>query len=347
MNSKFKQTMEFTSLMNQLTVSGLSLNESLNIIDSSESSSKNNSIASMINVQIRKGKSFYDAILQLKDYFPEYYTAMIKICSVTGNAGKIFSRLYLYLDNKNKLAAKIKSAMVYPCAVLLISIIIMVLSAVFLVPKMKDLFHQIGGSSETTLCNTVDHLQHSLYYAIAILISLTGSIVFIKKLIKRSPGFSYLFDKMIMMCPVAGKRIIEFELLNYCSMMEILLESGLSLDFSMKESLKIISNSFLRKELIEINKDTLKGCSLSKSLKKHDLFPASMVQWIYIGERSGKTTETFRQLRSYYSELTSKTISNITALAEPLITGILGTFLLLAVLKFIVPFFEIYGGMEF
>ena len=81
MNHKYKQTLEFTSLMDQLTSSGLSLNESLNIINSSITGSKKNSIASMINNQIRKGKSFSDAVLQLREYFPEYYSTMIRICS--------------------------------------------------------------------------------------------------------------------------------------------------------------------------------------------------------------------------------------------------------------------------
>lgn len=346
MNHKYKQTLEFTSLMDQLTSSGLSLNESLNIINSSITGSKKNSIASMINNQIRKGKSFSDAVLQLREYFPEYYSTMIRICSATGNVEKIFSRLFHYLDNKNKLVSRIKSAMIYPAAVLVISTIMLVLSSIYLIPKLKDLFHQIGGKSEITLCNTIDHLQQNIYITLVFFLLLAFLICLLKKTIKKSQKFSFSFNKMILSIPFAGKTILDFELLNYCSMMEILTESGLPLDYSMKESLKIIKNSFLLKEFSEINKETFKGCSLSNSLKRHSVIPSAMIQWIYIGEKSGKTSETFKQLRMYYSERTSKTISTITALTEPLITAVLGLFILLIVLKFIVPFFEIYGSME-
>ncbi len=332
---------EFTQIMEQLISSGLSIKDSLDVLSEVE----DNNIANEILEEIKKGKSFADAINDMREIFPSLYRGIILIGDKVGSVEKIFPRLRIYLENQKKIKDKITGALIYPSVVLFTTIIGAVLLALFVFPKLQLMFQEFGGEAASQLQTNIQNLRIGL---LIVGFFLSGILMFFgmfSKFSKDKIEIKKIKDKLLLKIPIISSFLISFETLNFSFAMETLTAGGVTIENALKEAAAVISNIEYKNCIEKVLSDIVKGDSLFIAFSKYKIFPQYMKKWMKVGERSGKTEQIFFQIRNYYqNEIEIKT-TKFMSLIEPALIIVIGIFLLILVLTIIVPIFSLYGSI--
>lgn len=338
--------LELTQMMEQLINSGLSLKESLEITSQmNKSGSETGKLAGIIYEKIQKGISFAKAVNSLADTFPAVYRGIISVGDKIGSVERIFPRLRVYLETQKKIKEKVKSALIYPCIVLITAFLGMLAMILFVFPKLEEMFAEFGGDAVTILQNNIQNLKTGLLVILIILLLVITGILVLRIGSKRHKNIREEQDKLILKIPVLGNFISQWETLNFSFAMETLTSGGVTVEAAIPESITVVSNCAYQKALKDVSADIIKGESLSEAFSKRKVFPEYMSRWILVGEKSGQPEHVFSQIRNYYQAEIEKFMNKFMTLIEPALILLIGLFMIVLVLTVIVPVFSIYGSV--
>jgi type II secretory pathway component PulF len=336
---------EFTELTSVLLESGLTLKDAL-IVEKDIFSGKNRSaLLDTIIGFIDKGGSFYNAIESCGEAFPSVYRGMIRIGDKTGSTEKMFPRLAEYLTEKKKIRDTLLSALMYPALVLTMVIVGMIGISVFLLPRLIELFSQLGGNAAKTLGANAEKMKATLLIFLIIVILLIISLPLLQSLKKKDKKFAQTFDSMLLHTPWIGTVVKAFQTMNFAFAMEILSSGTIPMEIALEESKAVVSNAAYRQAIDEVRSAIMRGESLSAACSTRDEFPTYVSRWLAVGERSGRADKVFAQIRKYFQSDTERITSRALALAEPALILVVGGIVLWVVVSFILPLFTIYGSV--
>ena len=341
-----RTVLEFTQMMEELIVSGLSIKDSLDVMCVVDDKNKTQGkIAQRLLENIKKGDSFSDAIINMPDYFSDVYCGIINVGNKIGSVEKIFPRLRMYLEMKKKLRDKLISAITYPCLVLFTAIIAFFSMILFVFPKLKTMFAEFGGNAAETLETNISNMQNIFAIIITVILIFVTALFTIKILEKQNSNIKIKSDRIKLHIPFIGHFLSCFETLNFSFAMETLTGGGVSVETAIKEAESVVSNSAYKQSLENVKDRIQKGEALSSAFSKHSIFPIYMTKWILIGERSGNTEQVFSQIRKYFQNKIEQNITKFMSLIEPTLILLIGILLLLLVFTIIVPVFSLYGSI--
>lgn len=341
-----KSVLEFTQMMEQLIESGLSMKDALEVTSLISKNKKGSvRIAEELLMNIQKGVSFADSINEMEDVFPSVYRGIIKVGDKVGTVEKIFPRLRTYLETNQKIKDKLKGALIYPLIVLFTAVMGVIAMTVFVFPKLQEMFEEFGGEASVLLQRNIIKLKTGSIVLLSIIILLIISIFIIKIIMKKNVNFKQSFDSVLLKIPLIGKFQIYWNTLNFAFAMETLTAGSVTIDNAIPEAQSVITNSAYNRALSEVNKDIMKGVSLSSAFKKHKEFPEYMSRWMVVGEKSGKPDKIFSQIRNYFQNYIDQYIIKIMALIEPALIILVGLIILLFVVTIVVPVFSLYGSI--
>lgn len=341
-----KSVLEFTQMMEQLIESGLSMKDALEVTSLISKNKKGSvRIAEEILVDIQKGISFADSVNNMEDVFPSVYRGIIRVGDKVGTVEKIFPRLRTYLETNQKLKEKLKGALIYPLIVLFTAVIGVIAMAVFVFPKLQEMFEEFGGEASVLLQRNISKLKSGSVVLLSLLILIFILIVVLKIFVKKNIKFKQFIDAFVLKIPLIGKFQIYWNTLNFAFAMETLTAGSVTIDNAIPEAQSVITNAAYNKALSEVNKDIMKGISLSTAFKKHKEFPDYMSRWMVVGEKSGKPDKIFSQIRNYFQNYIDQYIVKIMALIEPALIVLVGGIILLFVITIVVPVFSLYGSI--
>lgn len=341
-----KSVLEFTQMMEQLIESGLSMKDALEVTSLISKNKKGSvRIAEELLMNIQKGVSFADSINEMEDVFPSVYRGIIKVGDKVGTVEKIFPRLRTYLETNQKIKDKLKGALIYPLIVLFTAVMGVIAMTVFVFPKLQEMFEEFGGEASVLLQRNIIKLKTGSIVLLSIIILLIISIFIIKIIMKKNVNFKQSFDSVLLKIPLIGKFQIYWNTLNFAFAMETLTAGSVTIDNAIPEAQSVITNAAYNRALSEVNKDIMKGVSLSSAFKKHKEFPEYMSRWMVVGEKSGKPDKIFSQIRNYFQNYIDQYIIKIMALIEPALIILVGLIILLFVVTIVVPVFSLYGSI--
>ncbi len=336
---------ELTDLLTLMFGSGLSLKDSLEVAESVFSKGKGKDLVSLLLERIRKGGSFASALEDAKESFPPVYRGMTRIGERIGSLDQVFSRLSTYLKDEKKLRDRFISALTYPLIVLGVALISGLMIAIFLLPRLRDMFSVIGPD----MAARFDALMTTLGVVFIVIgIAAAGGIVFIisaARMRKKGGPAAVRIDSLILKIPLVSPLLMDRELLNFTFAMETLSSAGVSVEQALTESSQAASNAALREGILAIRERVVKGEKLSAAFASSPLFPLRVSRWIGIGERVGHVEKVFSQLRAFYQQEVEKWLTRLMALMEPALIVGLGIVIILFVVLFIVPIFSMYGNI--
>ena len=319
-----KEVGMLTGELATLLESGLPLDRSLTILlQLTEDNPKLNRLVNDVLDKVKGGKALADALESQGDVFSKFYLNMIRAGEMGGNLGGVLQRLGDYLERSQELKDTVKTALIYPAILLVMSLLSLFVMLTFVVPQFKEMFDSAGQSLPVPtqiVVGLAEFLQS--YWWILLLMVLTG-VQYMKSQLA-DPVSRKDWDKRFLSMPLFGQIVINMETANFSRTFGTLLGNGVSILKSLGIVRETVTNGVLADLLADAEEQLKQGRTMSEALAKKDLFPKLAVQMIKMGEETGRLEEMLMRVAVIYDKQLKTTIQRMLALLEPALIISLG-----------------------
>ena len=336
-----KDKIDFTSIFHTLNVSGVAVIETLVFIENDASSKNVRAVAHELRKIIVAGSTFADAIARHSDIFDNVYIGLSKAGEDSGEMDKTLERLIMLLKKQDAIRSKVIGALLYPCFVIVLAIIIMLVMLMFVFPEFQKMFQSLGKDLPATTQFCIDaglFLRHNWMLLIG---SVIAAIVAIK-FASSTKSIVRAVDNFFLKIPLIDELIKFANLANFIAVMFVAYEAGIPIVDCLYLSNLTIGNTILREATSKATVSVQQGQSLSNAMRQTGAFPKMLVFMIAAGEQSGRLGEMLNYSSKYIDGELDKIIDTMTKLIEPFMLIVIGALVLFMALSLYLPLFQSY-----
>lgn len=292
----------------------------------------------LINIKdgVKAGESLASEMAKYKRVFPNVYTQLVKAGEASGKLEVILNRLTSYLERTEETQKKIKKAMAYPIAMISFSLLIVVGVISFLVPRLKDMFSNMGkelpGPTQFLISLSDLFLNNYIIITIVTLVLIVAFMYW-----QGTPKGRYRIHATILKIPMFAYFSKTRAVVQFSKTLGMLLESGVNLSEALDIVCKIVDNEILRKKLLEARENIIKEGKIAKYLKKTGMFPAIASYMISTGEESGELAQMLMTVGADYDAELSELTEGLTNKITPIMTIIMAVIILFIILSIFLP----------
>ena len=328
----------FTRQLSFLLHSGVSLAQSIGLCVRTTDSPAFKEVLKQILKQLEGGQSFSRCLRARSDIFDGFYVNMIVCAEETGCLDQVLEDLANYMEKAEMVKSRVKSAMMYPVVVLLISLAIITGIIIFVVPQFANLYADKGGLPALTQAFVLlsDLLRNNPLPFIGALI---GIPLFIYQYSKTENG-KEVIQTLIQGLPLFGKIQFQAGMVRFFRSFHSLLKSGVNFLEALDVAYNIAGHPVVQRGIKISRQYVVNGKSFAKGLETSRAFPPLVSQMIKIGEESGKLEQSFENLTNYYEKLLDNLISGLIKMIEPILLVFLGGIVGTIVLALYLPVFN-------
>lgn len=335
---------EITALTRQLATlltAGIPLLQAFSIIAKGQQNLKMQALTHKIKYSIEKGNSVAETLAYYPQYFGTLYQSLILAGERSGTLDRMFEKIALYRENMDVIRGKIKKALFYPTAVIMIALLITVFLLVFIVPQFKILFTGFGAQLPTATLFIIKTSEFLQTYGWILLLLVIGFIIALNQTIKRSSVFANKFDRLLLALPITGSIIKHAILARFARTLATTFAAGLPLIDAIQITAGTADNRIYNNAILKIADEIKGGNMLHSSLKQVELFPYLLVQMIAVGEESGTLEKMLQKSAEIYEKAVDNAVENLSSLLEPVIMVILGLLIGGLVIAMYLPIFKL------
>jgi len=293
-----------------------------------------------IRNDISSGTGFAASLRKHPKHFDNLYCNLVESGEQAGALEQMLDRIATYLEKTETLKKKVKKAMTYPIAVIVVAIIVTAILLVKVVPQFESLFQGFGADLPV-FTQFVVHLSEWMQkWWFVVLIGIVGSIFLFKEARRRSQKFSDFIDKWILKVPVVGEILDKSAVAKFGRVLSTTFAAGVPLVDALESVSGATGNAVYRDAVINIKNDVSSGTQLQASMRNQDIFPVMAVQLTAIGEESGNLDEMLGKVAEHYEAVVDDMVDNLTALMEPMIMAVLGVLVGGLIVAMYLPIFQ-------
>ena len=319
---------------------GVPLVQSFDIVaDGLENKGLQELVMSLRN-DISSGTSFAGALRKHPKHFDELYCNLVDSGEKSGALEAMLDRVATYLEKTENLKKKVKKAMTYPIAVIVVAIIVTAILLVKVVPQFESLFQGFGADLPV-FTQMVIHISEWLQsWWFAVLLGIVGFIFIFRESRRRSRAFSDLVDKYMLKLPIVGEILDKSAVAKFGRVLSTTFAAGVPLVDALDSVAGATGNAVYRDAILNIKTDVASGTQLQASMRQQDVFPVMAVQLTAIGEESGNLDEMLGKVAEHYERVVDDMVDNLTALMEPMIMAVLGVLVGGLIIAMYLPIFQ-------
>ncbi len=333
----------FTRQMATMMKAGVPLLQSFDIIGEGFENQNMRKLVDEIKQEVAAGNSYADSLRKKPRYFDDLYCNLVESGEQSGSLETLLDRIATYKEKTEALKAKIKKAMTYPIAVIVVAIIVSAILLIKVVPQFENVFHGFGADLPAftmMVINLSRWLQDWWYVAFAG----AFAIAFLfKHAHRRSEKLRDGLDRALLKAPIIGDILYKSALARYARTLSTTFAAGVPLVDALGSVAGAAGNVVFRNAVMRIRDEVSSGVQLNFSMRGTGVFPAMAVQMAAIGEESGALDEMLDKLASFYEEEVDNMVDNLTTLMEPLIMAVLGVLVGGLIVAMYLPIFQLGG----
>lgn len=336
----------FCRFMATMLKAGLPLPEAIDILRQEAQSKKMKQILFDVSFSIRKGGTLSAVMSKYKEEFDAVFLTMIKAGEESGTLEESFAYLAKQLLASYELSQKVKSSMMYPSVIILAMIASAIIMVAFVLPQMSQVFLTLNVELPTLtkfVLNTGKTIGENLAFTLGLffLVIFTVITLFI---IRSTRQFLVSY---IVKLPVINKVMDQLDTARFARTLSTLLRSGVPIMVALDVSSDVLKQPHLKKQAKDFSAGVAKGKSLAEILvSQKKSFPATMIQTIRAGEKTGSLEIVLDELASFYELEVDYSLKRATALIEPILMLLIGIAVGAMVILMITPIYSIVGGLE-
>ncbi|MDV3503067.1 type II secretion system F family protein [Marinobacter sp. M-5] len=319
---------------------GVPLVQSFDIVaDGLENKGLQDLVMSIRN-DIASGTSFAGALSRHPKYFDDLYCNLVDSGEKAGALEQMLDRIATYLEKTEILKKKVKKAMTYPIAVVVVAIVVTAILLVKVVPQFEALFQGFGADLPVFTQMVVGLSEWMQQWWFAVLLGIMGTVFVFKETKRRSQKFSDAVDKFSLRIPIVGEILDKSAVAKFGRVLSTTFAAGVPLVDALESVSGATGNAVYRDAIRTIKNDVSSGTQLQASMRRVDVFPTMAVQLTAIGEESGNLDEMLSKVAEHYEAVVDDMVDNLTALMEPMIMAVLGVLVGGLIVAMYLPIFQ-------
>lgn len=337
---KLKEISVFSRQFATMINSGLPILRSLAILADQASNAELARVLTAARLDVEQGASLSIAMGKHPKVFNDLFISMVKSGETGGSLDAVLLRLADMIENEVKLRGKIKSAMTYPIAVVVLVFLIMAAMLFFVVPQFATIFDTLGGTLPLPTRVLLMMSDFAKAYWWLILISAFAFRFFFKRW-KKTPAGRASVDAAKLRVPVFGTLFHKTAIARFSSTLSMLLRSGVPILQALEIVSETVNNKVISDAVIDVQSSVREGESMAKPLGRHAVFPPMVVQMIAVGEETGQVDTMLEKVASFYNQEVEAAVDALTSLIEPLLIAVIGGCVGAAVIALYMPMFNV------
>ena len=330
----------FTRQMATMMKAGVPLVQSFDIVTDGLENQGLRELVSAVRNDIASGTSFANALRRHPKHFDDLYCNLVDSGEKAGALETMLARIATYLEKTEILKKKVKKAMTYPAAIVVVAIIVTAILLVKVVPQFESLFQGFGAElpAFTQFIVAISDWMQKWWFIV--LLGIIGFIYLFKEAIRRSQRFSDIIDKYVLKLPVVGEILDKSAVAKFGRVLSTTFAAGVPLVDALESVAGATGNAIYRDAVMKIRDDVSSGTQLQASMKETGVFPVMAVQLTSIGEESGSLDEMLEKVADHYESVVDDMVDNLTALMEPMIMVVLGVLVGGLIIGMYLPIFQ-------
>jgi type IV pilus assembly protein PilC len=343
MNSKIKPAdiALFTRQLATMMKAGVPLVQSFDIVADGMDNAMMKDLILKIRDEVSSGNSFaYSIRAQPREYFDDLFCNLIDAGEQSGSLETMLDRLAEYKEKTEALKAKIKAAMNYPIAVLVVAGVVSGILLIKVVPQFEEIFAGFGAElPEFTqlVVNMSNFMQEWWFMAVA---AMAAFYFAHKEAHKRSQALRDAEERMSLKLPVLGSILDKSCIARFARTLSTTFAAGVPLVDALESVAGAAGNVVYKDAILKVKDDVSSGIQLNYAMKQTNVFPNMVIQMVAIGEESGALDGMLDKAATYYEEMVDNAVDGLTSLMEPIIMSILGVVIGGLIIAMYLPIFS-------
>lgn len=336
---KPRDVMVFTRQFATMIDAGLPIVQSLDILSQQTENKTFRSTIRAIKQDVEGGLTLTDALGKHPKVFDELYVSMVAAGEMGGVLNAILNRVALFIEKATKLKKKVKGAMIYPCSIIGVAVIVVTILLIYVIPVFAELYGSMGQALPVPTQLTIDLSNWVRAYFFYIVGVIGIFVVGISRYYETHQG-RMTIDRLLLRLPVLGDLLRKVAVARFCQNMSILLSSGVPILDGLAITAKTAGNRVIEKVIMDARVSISKGKTIAEPLAESRIFPPMVCQMVAIGESTGALDSLLKRVGDFYEEEVDDAVANLTALMEPMIMVVLGVILGGLVISMYLPIFQ-------
>jgi len=338
---KQKDIAVFTRQLSTMMRAGVPLIQSFDIVARGSTNAKLTRLLTDIRSDVETGTSLSAAFRKHPLYFDALYCNLVEAGEAGGILETLLDRLAVYQEKTMAIKNKIKSALIYPIAVITVAFIVLAVIMIFVIPAFEDVFRNFGADLPAPTLFVIGMSKIFVKYWYLIFGLGGGGIYFFMQTWKRSIKMQKYMDRLLLKVPVFGDLVNKSSIARWTRTLSTMFAAGVPLVEALDSVGGASGNAVFAEATEKIQKDVSTGSALTTSMQATGVFPVMVLQMCAIGEESGSLDAMLGKAAEFYEDEVDEAVKGLSSLMEPFIIVILGTLIGGIVVSMYLPIFKL------
>ena len=330
----------FARQLATMMTAGVPLVQAFDIIGKGNDKPAMQELILSIKGDVESGTNLADALEKHPKYFDDLFCSLVGAGEQSGTLEKLLDKIATYKEKTEELKGKVKKALFYPIAVLVVAFIVCGILLIFVVPQFEEIFKGFGADLPAFTKMVINLSNFVQAYWLYILIGIFAAGFAFKTAKQRSPALRRAIDVISLKIPVVGAILEKSAIARFARTLSTMFAAGVPLVEAMDSVAGATGNILFHEATMRMKDDVATGTQLQQSMKQSGLFPNMMIQMVAIGEESGSLDEMLGKVADYYEEEVDNLVDGLSSLLEPLIMAVLGVLVGGLVIAMYLPIFK-------
>jgi type IV pilus assembly protein PilC len=338
---KQKDIAIFTRQLSTMMRAGVPLLQSFDIVARGSTNPRMTKLLTDIREDVETGTSLSSAFRKHPLYFDALYCNLVEAGEAGGILEALLDRLATYQEKTMAIKNKIKSALIYPIAVLVVAFVVLTVIMIFVIPAFEDVFKSFGADLPAPTLVVIAMSKFFVSYWWAIFGFIGGGYYFFMESWKRSVKMQKVMDRLLLRIPVFGELVNKSSVARWTRTLATMFAAGVPLVEALDSVGGASGNAVFAEATEAIQRDVSTGSGLTTSMQTTGVFPNMVLQMCAIGEESGALDQMLSKAAEFYEDEVDEAVKGLSSLMEPFIIVILGTLIGGIVVSMYLPIFKL------
>ena len=331
----------FSRQLATMLAAGIPLVQAFEIVGNGHENAAMQKLILAIKADVEGGSALAEALAKHPLYFDDLFVNLVESGEQAGALETLLDKIATYKEKTEAIKKKIKKALTYPAAVLVVAFIVTTILLIFVIPSFEDLFQGFGADLPTFTRMVIDLSafvrSNGVFIALAVGAAV-GAFLYFKK---RSRKFRHFLDRMMLKTPVIGPILQKAAIARYARTLSTMFAAGVPLVEALESVAGATGNIVYELAVLDMRDEVATGQRLQLAMENTDLFPNMVIQMIAVGEESGSLDEMSAKVADFYEDDVDNAVDNLSSLLEPMIMAILGVLVGGLVVAMYLPIFKL------
>ena len=337
---KSKDIAIFTRQLATMMRSGVPLLQAFDIVARGSANASVTRLLNDIRTDVEAGSSLASAFKKHPMYFNALYCNLVEAGEAAGILDSLLDRLAVYMEKTEAIKSKIKSALMYPIAVVVVAFVVVSIIMIFVIPAFKDIFTNFGADLPAPTLVVISISEFFVAYWWLIFLVTFGSVYFFFQSWKRSEKMQAFMDRLLLKFPIFGDLIYKSVIARWTRTLSTMFAAGVPLVEALDSVGGASGNYVYKVATTKIQNEVATGTSLTNAMTNSGVFPSMVLQMTAIGEESGSIDHMLGKAADFYENEVDEMVAGLSSLMEPIIIAFLGGLIGGIVVSMYLPIFK-------